>query len=322
MPSGSHLGPAARKGGCVRRFDTRWLAFAWIAGCSLIYETGPLTEGSSDPFDARGGGASGRGSGGAMAVAGKGGTSSGSAGSGAQGATAAGSSSTSGTSSVSDGGVAGTSNLNLAGEGGTGEPAPDCSSTYYPDSDGDGYGDDSQAGVDCETPGYAQAGDCDDDEFYNNPGLNELCDGIDNDCDAGTPDQCPLDCLTDNSLNGRIYVFCWHPVQTWAEASALCAGQGMRLARLDDEPEQNYIESWHNEEHSWVGGTDGGSEGTWRWQDGDVFWDQGAALLYYDWNVNEPDNFLGNEHCLMLNSSNWWNDHDCNDPVGLTCERY
>ncbi len=56
---------------------------------------------------------------------------------------------------------------------------------YYTDSDGDGFGDDASETVGCIVPTDAvlQGGDCDDQEPMNNPGLVEICDGIDNDCD-------------------------------------------------------------------------------------------------------------------------------------------
>ena len=66
--------------------------------------------------------------------------------------------------------------------------------TYYRDIDGDGYGIEGGAQVACEQPeGFAtEAGDCDDAEANANPGAEESCDGIDNDCD-GTIDVNAVD---------------------------------------------------------------------------------------------------------------------------------
>ncbi len=67
-------------------------------------------------------------------------------------------------------------------------------STYYADSDGDGYGDETDGGSEfCSDPGtgYAtSADDCDDGDVGVNPGESEVCnDWADNDCD-GTDNGC------------------------------------------------------------------------------------------------------------------------------------
>ena len=63
-------------------------------------------------------------------------------------------------------------------------------STWYADSDGDGYGDPDDSTEDCEAPsGYVDNDeDCDDAEADASPDGAEVCDGIDNDCD-GTADN-------------------------------------------------------------------------------------------------------------------------------------
>ncbi|MEY3367798.1 MAG: hypothetical protein RI973_953 [Bacteroidota bacterium] len=57
---------------------------------------------------------------------------------------------------------------------------------YYPDNDGDNYGDDAQAVVSCTPiPGWITVGgDCDDNNASIHPGATENCDGIDNNCNG------------------------------------------------------------------------------------------------------------------------------------------
>ncbi|MCB9674296.1 MAG: hypothetical protein H6737_04215 [Alphaproteobacteria bacterium] len=66
--------------------------------------------------------------------------------------------------------------------------------TYYPDLDGDGYGTGAGQGT-CPATAFALVGgDCDDGAPAVNPGANEItCNGIDDDCSAGTPDEQDLD---------------------------------------------------------------------------------------------------------------------------------
>ncbi|MBN1337448.1 MAG: putative metal-binding motif-containing protein [Deltaproteobacteria bacterium] len=66
---------------------------------------------------------------------------------------------------------------------------------WFRDADGDGYGDPADSVTDCWAPdGYVDdATDCDDDESTVYPGAEEICDGLDNDCDGeGDPDSCLL----------------------------------------------------------------------------------------------------------------------------------
>ncbi|MBJ96070.1 MAG: hypothetical protein CMP23_16520 [Rickettsiales bacterium] len=69
--------------------------------------------------------------------------------------------------------------------------------TWYLDSDGDGFGDDSSSQSLCSgSPGssYILSGnDCDDADSDNFPGNVEVCDSQDNDCDISTPEDIDQD---------------------------------------------------------------------------------------------------------------------------------
>jgi hypothetical protein len=64
--------------------------------------------------------------------------------------------------------------------------------TYYDDIDGDGFGDETDTGTAyCDDPGDVSTDntDCDDSDGTINPSATEVCDGVDNDCNALTDDD-------------------------------------------------------------------------------------------------------------------------------------
>ncbi len=67
--------------------------------------------------------------------------------------------------------------------------------TYYADVDGDSYGDAAATSEACSTPtGYVDnALDCDDAEALVNPGMDETCNGIDDDCDGEVDEGSAID---------------------------------------------------------------------------------------------------------------------------------
>ena len=68
--------------------------------------------------------------------------------------------------------------------------------SWYPDSDSDGYGEIGGTTVDaCDQPsGYvASATDCDDADSTVSPAASEVCDSVDNDCDGSIDDDSAID---------------------------------------------------------------------------------------------------------------------------------
>ena len=70
---------------------------------------------------------------------------------------------------------------------------------YYQDADNDTYGNPDNATVACEAPeGYVDNStgfDCNDNDSSINPGENEVCgDGIDNNCNGQTDENCAVPC--------------------------------------------------------------------------------------------------------------------------------
>jgi hypothetical protein len=71
-------------------------------------------------------------------------------------------------------------------DGETDEDTVDAETRWYPDADGDGFGDPGEVLIQCSQPtGYVlDSTDCDDSDPSINPDANEYCDGADNDCDG------------------------------------------------------------------------------------------------------------------------------------------
>ena len=83
-------------------------------------------------------------------------------------------------------------------DGSTDENSAIDASTWYADTDSDGYGDASSTDVECYQPsGYVSDDtDCDDGESTTNPGADEYCDGHDDDCDGSTDEDSAVDAST------------------------------------------------------------------------------------------------------------------------------
>jgi hypothetical protein len=66
-------------------------------------------------------------------------------------------------------------------------------STFYSDTDGDGYGDPSAPVLACTQPSHTvtDSSDCDDGAADVHPGATEICNGIDDDCDTQIDDDDP-----------------------------------------------------------------------------------------------------------------------------------
>ncbi len=84
------------------------------------------------------------------------------------------------------------------------------STVFYADVDGDGYGDPAGSRPACAQPsGYVvRADDCDDDNADINPAGTEICNGLDDDCDATSKEDGIVSLSTDGGL-------------TWTDATSV-----------------------------------------------------------------------------------------------------
>ena len=78
--------------------------------------------------------------------------------------------------------------------------------------------------------------------------------------------------------------------KTWFEAEQLCNGQGGHLAAVTNQEIHNYING--KNAPVWVGGTDEGTEGRWRWSDCSTwgFQQWGVSEIFGVLVAQQPDN--------------------------------
>ncbi len=106
--------------------------------------------------------------------------------------------------------------------------------------------------------------------------------------------------------------------QTWDRAKATCETLGAHLATVTSASENQFLLdnlcSTGNigDYRCWLGATDAGSEGTWKWVNGETW-------SFIDWGSGEPNNQGEIEHCLVY-KNNKWNDTECTSDYYPLCE--
>jgi hypothetical protein len=215
--------------------------------------------------------------------------------------------------------------------------AADCvKQTYYVDADGDGHGDPGSSVEACEPPAGAvqTSDDCDDNNAERHPALPEICDGLDNDCNAATIEQCPANCSAQRRAppdNARAYLVC-NISTSWTNARTTCNGAGFKLVQIESAAENAYVRNLATavlgsvEIH--LGGTDSATESVWAWEgSGDLFWQGGPAPggvsvggRYSNWESGEP-NDSGTEDCAEMRTTGQWNDVSCGESQRFVCRK-
>lgn len=101
--------------------------------------------------------------------------------------------------------------------------------SHFPDADGDGYGTFSGVVTGCRPgPGYAHVGgDCDDLDPNVRPGIEDVCDGLDNDCDQAIDEDglslsFYLDVDGDGLAGSTVYESCTPPTYAFLEPGIDC----------------------------------------------------------------------------------------------------
>lgn len=217
---------------------------------------------------------------------------------------------------------------------------PDCNddeetefslATLYFDSDGDnafsaepveaciGATIPSNASETAPTPAQE---DCDDADPRRAPGLTDVCDALDNNCDGRADSQngqnacAGTNCVISFSQDDLLpYLFCPGP-RTWANARDACASIDYQLVVFETAAESldvmNLGVNLAGGDDWWIGLSDFAQEGTYVWVNGE-------ALTFGHFQNGEPNND-GNEDCIEFRGNNGWNDVSCNNGNHFVCE--
>ncbi|XP_069925091.1 C-type lectin domain family 4 member F isoform X1 [Oryctolagus cuniculus] len=118
---------------------------------------------------------------------------------------------------------------------------------------------------------------------------------------------------------GNLYYFS-HVKKSWHEAEQFCASHGAHLASVTSEEEQAFLRQFTSSLYHWIGLTDSGMEGSWRWTDGTPFSSSRSTTF---WDKNQPDNWRHSngqaEDCVQMLQK--WNDMDCGASFHWVCKK-
>ncbi|MEZ4385820.1 MAG: C-type lectin domain-containing protein [Nannocystaceae bacterium] len=212
-------------------------------------------------------------------------TASGSGGDSATTGSGSGSTTTTTTATTSTGSTSAPTTSTTTGEATTGsstameattEPPCDDPQMYFPDVDEDTFGD-PEGGVEaCAPPdGFVDdASDCNDDDGGVYPGADEVCNGVDDDCDQQVDEYALTNSDTCASCaplvsGDRVYYFCTDD-DDWVGARNKCLKRGADLVSLGDQTEHDFV--WGKlkslDGEFWIGANDRDEEGVYVWTDG------------------------------------------------------
>jgi lectin-like protein/putative metal-binding protein len=204
---------------------------------------------------------------------------------------------------------------------------------FFEDHDADGHGDPNALVMACEQPAntVTVGDDCNDHNAAIHPGATEVCDAVDNDCNAGTVETCPAGCTAVRRPapdDAHIYLFCTNATN-WPNARSFCANAGFQLLEIDDTAENAFVTSEAMARLNLagapihIGANDGAQAGTWQWAGGEVFWvgfnpGQPVNNRFAAWKPGEPNN---SDRCVELRSDGAWYDNGCGDNQRFVCRK-
>uniref|UniRef100_A0A673HQ43 C-type lectin domain-containing protein n=1 Tax=Sinocyclocheilus rhinocerous TaxID=307959 RepID=A0A673HQ43_9TELE len=102
--------------------------------------------------------------------------------------------------------------------------------------------------------------------------------------------------------------------KTWTEARHFCQKNYIDLATVQTDEEWSEINKLraNNLSDTWIGLYD--DVNSWRWSFRD------KRLTYARWDRAQPDNYGGDQDCVMLHANGYWHDKGCNLKCVVVCQ--
>ncbi|XP_036439388.1 C-type lectin domain family 4 member C-like [Colossoma macropomum] len=113
--------------------------------------------------------------------------------------------------------------------------------------------------------------------------------------------------------------------RSWTESRQDCNSKGADLVIINSRKEQEFVEMIRRGQEAWIGLSDISKENGWKWVDG-------STLTTRFWCSREPNNYEGNEDCVITGYApqdgrpitdilNTWNDFTCSVQFSWICEK-
>ena len=128
------------------------------------------------------------------------------------------------------------------------------------------------------------------------------------------PPVCAVPMCKMKEYNGHRYAICTDG-RTWYSAKSKCEANGYHLAVINDQEEQNWLNSSGiAQSNFWIGYSDKDEEGVWQWYGDD------SDFTY--WGGGQPDNSGTTSHCAVYRwwGDGRWNDTNCYEGRQYICE--
>ncbi|XP_066502466.1 lymphocyte antigen 75, partial [Hoplias malabaricus] len=114
------------------------------------------------------------------------------------------------------------------------------------------------------------------------------------------------------------YYFESETVKTWQDAESYCVVEKGHLVSVHNQETVSFLTA-HMSRSSWVGLNDIRVEGHFEWTDG-------TAADFLEWEMNQPDNWQGNEDCVHIRGVEHWetgklNDLPCTATYPFICQK-